>query len=67
MEGDFCVGNNKSAVVHGMARYAMSTACTQHVGHGETLSSPASFKRHTQAGGIIFDRLYLSAVLNADA
>ena len=71
---DFRVGNNKSAVVslaikmllHRMARHAVSPACAEHVSRRETLSSAATFERHAQAGRVVFDRLYLCAVLNVD-
>ena len=74
-QADFRVGNNKSAVVslaikmllHRMARYAVSAARTEHISHRETLGSAATFERHAQAGRVIFDRLYLCAVLNVDA
>ena len=74
-QADFRVRNDKSAVVslaikmllHRMARYAVSAACAEHVSRRETLGSAATFERHAQAGRVVFDRLYLCAVLNVDA
>ena len=54
-------------LLHRVARYAMATACAQHVSRRDDLRSAARIERHTQAGRIIFDRRHIGAEFDLKA
>jgi hypothetical protein len=46
------IGLSSEVLLHRMARYAMATACAQHVSRRDDLRSAAGIERHAQAGRI---------------
>jgi hypothetical protein len=61
------IGLASEMLLHRMARYAMATACAEHVSRRDDLCSAAGIEDHAQAGRIILDRRHIGAEFDLKA
>ena len=61
------IGLSREMLLHRVARYAMATACAQHVSRRDDLRSAARIERHAHAGRIIFDQRHFGAEFDLKA